>query len=124
MKRFFIAFQFPMLLVLLMPRSLFPVGFQATAGFFVYFVIMGENGFIPAMLFGLRKQWDNRDINDLQDYYGQEWVSLSQCLSTKKAVLTTTKATFRMKKRIKNNFYFSLFCSLCLSVKNLLRFNL
>lgn len=102
MKRNFIAFQFPMLLVLPIPRSLFPVGFQATAGFFVYFVIMGENGFIPAMLFGLRKQWDNRDINDLQDYYGQEWVSLSQCLSTKKAVLTTTKA-FRMMP-IKKNF--------------------
>ena len=81
MKRSFIAFQFPLLLVLPIPCSLFPVGFQATAGFFVYFVIMGENGFIPAMLFGLRKQWDNRDINDLQDYYGQEWVSLSQCLS-------------------------------------------
>lgn len=36
---------------------------------------MGENGFIPYMLFGLRKPWDNRDVNDLQDYYGQEWVS-------------------------------------------------
>ena len=36
---------------------------------------MGENGFIPSMLFGLRKPWDNRDVNDLQDYYGQEWVS-------------------------------------------------
>lgn len=65
------------------PCSIFPVGFQATAGFFVYFVIMAENGFIPRMLFGLRKPWDNRSINDLQDYYGQEWVSLSQCYSGK-----------------------------------------
>lgn len=46
---------------------------QATAGFFTYFVIMGENGFIPYFLFGLRKSWDDRSINDLQDYYGQEW---------------------------------------------------
>ena len=69
------------------PRSLFSVGFQATAGFFVYFVIMAENGFIPIMLFGLRKPWDNRDINDLQDYYGQEWVSLSQCYSVKQGAL-------------------------------------
>ena len=36
---------------------------------------MGENGFIPYFLFGLRKSWDDRSINDLQDYYGQEWVS-------------------------------------------------
>ena len=48
---------------------------QATAGFFTYFVIMAENGFIPSMLFGLRKPWDDRDIHDLKDYYGQEWVS-------------------------------------------------
>lgn len=46
---------------------------QATAGFFVYFVIMAENGFLPGYLFGLRRPWDNRDINDLQDSYGQEW---------------------------------------------------
>ena len=48
---------------------------QATAGFFTYFVIMGESGFIPSMLFGLRKEWDNRNNFSLEDYYGQEWVS-------------------------------------------------
>ena len=47
---------------------------QATAGFFVYFVIMAENGFLPGYLFFLRRPWDNREINDLQDSYGQEWV--------------------------------------------------
>ena len=41
----------------------------------------------------------------------------------KEAVITTTKAMFRMMP-IKKNFSFSLFCSLCLSVKNLLRLNL
>jgi len=46
---------------------------QASAGFFAYFVIMGENGFLPHKLFGLRKSWDARHVNDLEDSYGQEW---------------------------------------------------
>nr|AFU25683.1 Na+,K+ ATPase alpha-subunit 1B [Lygaeus kalmii] len=46
---------------------------QAAAGFFVYFVIMAENGFLPMQLFGLRKEWDSKAVNDLQDSYGQEW---------------------------------------------------
>merc|ERR1711931_401964 len=46
---------------------------QASAGFFVYFVIMAENGFLPGILFGIRKQWDSQAINDLEDSYGQEW---------------------------------------------------
>ena len=53
------------------------IGFiQAAAGFFVYFVIMAENGFLPGRLFGIRKQWDSKAINDLSDSYGQEWVRL------------------------------------------------
>jgi sodium/potassium-transporting ATPase subunit alpha len=47
---------------------------QAAAGFFTYFVIMAENGFWPMYLFDLRKRWDSKAINDLQDSYGQEWV--------------------------------------------------
>merc|ERR1712127_57752 len=46
---------------------------QAAAGFFVYFVIMAENGFKPKDLFGIRKNWDSRAVNDLRDSYGQEW---------------------------------------------------
>jgi len=46
---------------------------QATAGFFTYFVIMAENGFLPSKLFGLRKPWDDRSQNSLTDSYGQEW---------------------------------------------------
>jgi len=46
---------------------------QASAGFFVYFVIHAENGFLPWDLFGLRKSWDSLAINDLKDSYGQEW---------------------------------------------------
>ncbi|XP_031345413.1 sodium/potassium-transporting ATPase subunit alpha isoform X12 [Photinus pyralis] len=46
---------------------------QAAAGFFAYFVIMAENGFLPPELFGIRKQWDSKAVNDLTDSYGQEW---------------------------------------------------
>jgi hypothetical protein len=47
---------------------------QAGGGFFVYTVVMAENGFFPSRLLGLRKSWDSRAINDLEDSYGQEWV--------------------------------------------------
>lgn len=47
---------------------------QASAGFFVYFVIMVENGFWVSRLLGLREEWDSKAVNDLQDSYGQEWV--------------------------------------------------
>jgi sodium/potassium-transporting ATPase subunit alpha len=46
---------------------------QASAGFFVYFVIMAENGFWPSKLLGIRMQWDSHAVNDLEDSYGQEW---------------------------------------------------
>ncbi|RWS16048.1 sodium/potassium-transporting ATPase subunit alpha-like protein [Dinothrombium tinctorium] len=46
---------------------------QAFAGFFAYFVIMTENGFLPTRLIGIREQWDSRSVNDLRDSYGQEW---------------------------------------------------
>lgn len=48
---------------------------QALAGFFTYFVILAENGFLPATLLGIRVQWDDKHINDLEDSYGQQWVS-------------------------------------------------
>ena len=46
---------------------------QALAGFFTYFVIMGENGFFPLTLFGLGGDWDNPNAI-VEDSYGQEWV--------------------------------------------------
>lgn len=49
---------------------------QAAGGFYVFYVIMGENGFWPMKLFGIRKYWDSRAVNDLQDSYGQEWVNI------------------------------------------------
>ncbi|XP_062844233.1 sodium/potassium-transporting ATPase subunit alpha-2 isoform X2 [Trichomycterus rosablanca] len=46
---------------------------QALAGFFTYFVILAENGFLPRVLLGLRLGWDDRNVNDLEDSYGQQW---------------------------------------------------
>ena len=46
---------------------------QAMAGFFTYFVIMGENGFFPQRLVGLRSDWENANVF-VEDSYGQEWV--------------------------------------------------
>lgn len=46
---------------------------QAAAGFFAYFVIMEEHGWKPERLLGIRQQWDNKEINDLEDSYGQQW---------------------------------------------------
>jgi len=48
---------------------------QALGGFFTYFVIMAENGFLPQTLLGIRLDWDSRAVNDLEDTYGQQWVN-------------------------------------------------
>ena len=37
---------------------------------------MAENGFLPSKLFGLRNDWDDEDVIDLEDSYGQQWVSV------------------------------------------------
>lgn len=49
---------------------------QALGGFFAYFVILAENGFLPSQLVGIRLNWDDRSLNDLEDSYGQQWVSI------------------------------------------------
>ncbi|XP_069031786.1 sodium/potassium-transporting ATPase subunit alpha-3-like isoform X2 [Embiotoca jacksoni] len=46
---------------------------QAVGGFFAYFVVMAENGFLPSALVGIRLQWDDRTNNDVEDSYGQQW---------------------------------------------------
>lgn len=46
---------------------------QAISGFFTYFVIMGENGFRPGHLIGIRSEWDNKRNNAVADAYGSEW---------------------------------------------------
>lgn len=46
---------------------------QSLAGFFTYFLILMLNGFLPDRLYGLRFEWEDKSINDLQDSYGQTW---------------------------------------------------
>ena len=46
---------------------------QAAAGFYTYFVILAENGFLPWDVPGLRRVWDSKSVNDLEDSFGQEW---------------------------------------------------
>eukprot|EP00050_Salpingoeca_kvevrii_P005855 m.286007 g.286007 ORF g.286007 m.286007 type:complete len:1103 (+) comp11497_c0_seq1:103-3411(+) len=46
---------------------------QAMAGFFCYFVVMSDYGFRPSRLIGLRSDWDDEDIENLRDSYGQTW---------------------------------------------------
>ncbi|KAI4810048.1 hypothetical protein KUCAC02_018898 [Chaenocephalus aceratus] len=46
---------------------------QALAGFFTYFVILAENGFLPNTLVGIRVRWDDREVNDVEDSFGQQW---------------------------------------------------
>ncbi|KAK1167895.1 sodium/potassium-transporting ATPase subunit alpha-1-like [Acipenser oxyrinchus oxyrinchus] len=47
--------------------------FQALGGFFTYFVVLAENGFLPMRLLGIRTDWDDKNLNDLEDSYGQQW---------------------------------------------------
>lgn len=54
---------------------------EASAAFLTYFIVMGQNGFLPKDLLGIRSEWDSPAINNLFDSYGQEWVSEAQLLS-------------------------------------------
>ena len=82
---------------------------QASAGFFCYFVIMGENGFLPGRLLGLREDWENRNNNSLEDSYGQEWVSCFSCqlYTATFHVSCLIKLVQELLKSI--NIFFSLF---------------
>ncbi|XP_043500681.1 sodium/potassium-transporting ATPase subunit alpha-like [Polistes fuscatus] len=46
---------------------------QAAAAFYTYFMVLMLNGFLPYQLLGLRYDWENKAINDLEDSYGQTW---------------------------------------------------
>lgn len=48
---------------------------QALGAFLVYFTVYAQQGFWPTSLINLRVAWETDDINDLEDSYGQEWVS-------------------------------------------------
>lgn len=47
---------------------------QSFAGFTDYFTAMAQEGWYPLLCVGLRSQWEDVHLQDLQDSYGQEWV--------------------------------------------------
>uniref|UniRef100_A0AAY5ERL1 Sodium/potassium-transporting ATPase subunit alpha n=1 Tax=Electrophorus electricus TaxID=8005 RepID=A0AAY5ERL1_ELEEL len=54
--------------------SYFQIGaIQSFAGFTDYFTAMAQEGWYPLLCVGLRSQWENVRLQDLQDSYGQEW---------------------------------------------------
>merc|ERR1712235_11989 len=46
---------------------------QALAGFVCYCVILMQNGFLPGDLMGLRVDWDDKNMQNVEDSYGQQW---------------------------------------------------
>ncbi|XP_027690947.1 potassium-transporting ATPase alpha chain 2 isoform X1 [Vombatus ursinus] len=46
---------------------------QSLGAFLAYFTVYAEQGFKPARLIFLRSEWEDDNINDLEDSYGQEW---------------------------------------------------
>ncbi|XP_043657317.1 sodium/potassium-transporting ATPase subunit alpha isoform X1 [Drosophila teissieri] len=46
---------------------------QTVAAYFTFFAIMAEHGFPPSRLKGIREDWDSKNVEDLEDDYGQEW---------------------------------------------------
>jgi sodium/potassium-transporting ATPase subunit alpha len=85
---------------------------QAAAGFFVYFVIMAENGFRPTHLFGIRKQWDSKAVNDLTDSYGQEWVSGCRWRHLATWLSVCCPQTYRDRKTLEYTCHTAFFVSI------------
>ncbi|XP_066428720.1 potassium-transporting ATPase alpha chain 1 isoform X2 [Eleutherodactylus coqui] len=54
--------------------SYFQIGvIQSFAGFVDYFTTMAQEGWYPHYCVGLRANWENQHLQDLEDSYGQEW---------------------------------------------------
>lgn len=53
--------------------------FEAIGGFYVAFIILAQNGFLINDMIGVRKDWDNKGLNDYTDSYGQQWVRIGHC---------------------------------------------
>ena len=45
---------------------------ECLTGFFVYFVIMANGGFMPSKLLNIREDWDNKEINNLTNSYNPQ----------------------------------------------------
>ncbi|XP_064441843.1 potassium-transporting ATPase alpha chain 2-like [Mirounga angustirostris] len=46
---------------------------QAVGAFVVYFTVYAQEGFKPSALINVRVEWENSDVNGLEDSYGQQW---------------------------------------------------
>jgi len=46
---------------------------ESLAAFFAYFVVMGENGFLPWDIIGKQAEWESEGVTNFVDSYGQEW---------------------------------------------------
>ncbi|XP_012863353.3 potassium-transporting ATPase alpha chain 2-like [Echinops telfairi] len=46
---------------------------QSLGAFAIYLTVYAQEGFRPSTLIGLREEWEDDDVNDLEDDYGQEW---------------------------------------------------
>ncbi|XP_066463270.1 potassium-transporting ATPase alpha chain 2-like [Eleutherodactylus coqui] len=58
----------------LLSYSYFHIAAMETyAGFVNYFTVMAQQGYLPATLLGLRVLWEDKNTNELEDSYGQEW---------------------------------------------------
>ena len=57
---------------------------EGFGGIFAFLVVLGESGFWPRQLIGIRPQWDDPHNDAVLDSYGQEWVimhlHLTYCL--------------------------------------------
>ena len=78
---------------------------QAAAGFFVYFVILAENGFLPGRLFGIRSSWDALGINDVEDSYGQVINYLEFSESSNRFGCSVNLQSIKKSNKGKSNFY-------------------
>lgn len=95
---------------------------QALGGFFTYFVILAENGFLPRTLVGIRINWDDRETNDLEDSYGQQWVRsrdepmqpyfIFPFLCRNKHCLCLTWQTYEQRKIIEFTCHTAFFASI------------
>ncbi|XP_077115952.1 potassium-transporting ATPase alpha chain 2-like [Ranitomeya variabilis] len=58
----------------LLSYSYFHIAAMETySGFVNYFTVLAQQGFLPARVLGLRVDWEDKTINELEDSYGQEW---------------------------------------------------
>lgn len=57
---------------------------QTCASFAAFFMVMATHGFFCDKLFGLRMVWEDRNVNNLEDSYGQEWTFTEREVLNKK----------------------------------------